>query len=225
MKKTIVLLATVLAVSSVLTGCGKQSQQTPAATVSSSVSTNKSDTDNKESSEMSQLLEEDHTPIYAYGKENIDGLVAKALTALGSNDDATFDRCREGDDWGESYKELREYFYKGIEKSGGDPSQKFTCKDFTVYVHQEFSFMETPWYEIYLKGYENDVVFNFISKVNDIDKQEYYICAKREEKIRWSTATYEEKPTYEVAQEMVAEGKYTLIDLSQYENKEVSGNE
>ncbi|MDE6728737.1 MAG: hypothetical protein K2J80_12495 [Oscillospiraceae bacterium] len=227
MKKAITFFAAALAAASVLTGCGKQPHQTPAAPSSISADTDDSwiVVDPGEiDDEMSKLLAEDHSPIYAYGKENIPELVAKALTALGSRDESTFDRCREGSDWGDTYKELREHIYKGIEKNGGDPTQTFTCKDLTVYEHQEYGFMELPWYEVYLKGYENDIILRIIPKTNDVDKQEYYLRVEREDTTAPSIVTYEHKPTYEVAQEKVEQGIYTLIDLSQYENKEDNSN-
>lgn len=226
--KKIAAVISAAAVALALTGCGKQPQQTPAAPSSISA-----DTDDgwivvdpgEIDDEMSKLLAEDHSPIYAYGKENIPELVAKALTALGCRDESTFERCREGSDWGDTYKELREHIYKGIEKNGGDPTQTFTCKDLTVYEHQEYEFMELPWYEVYLKGYENDIILRIIPKINDVDKQEYYLRVEREETTAPSIVTYEHKPTYEVAQEKVAEGTYTLIDLSQYEKQEANSDE
>lgn len=225
MKKAITLLAAVLAASTVLTGCGKQSQQPAVSSVVPDDNEIIIESGNEIPDEFSKILAEDHTPIYAYGKENIPELVTKALTALGSRDESVFDRCREGNDWGEPYKDIHEHIYKSIEKNGGDPMQTFTCKDLTVYEHQEYGFMELPWYEVYLKGYENDIVLQIIPRVHDIDKQEYYLRVEREETTKPSIVTYEHKPAYEVAQEQVAQGTYTLIDLSQYEKKEANSNE
>lgn len=224
MKKKITILAAVIAVSTVFTGCEKQTQPMSEVTTSAVVSETSSDNDNRSdklSDEMSKILEEDHTPIYAYGKENIPELVAKALTALGSREESAFDRCRMGDDWGDTYKQLREHIYNGIEKNGGDPTQTFTCKDFTVYAYR---FNNEPNYEVYLKGYENDVVIRIVAQINDIDNQEYYLWVRCTGNTEWSIASQEDKPKYEVAQEKVAEGQYTLIDLSQYETKEDNSN-
>lgn len=223
MKKAITLFAAALAAASVLTGCGKGSQPTPAQTPTTvSAPAPESDIVNigdKPLDEISKLLDDDRSPIRAYSKENIPELVATVLTALGSRDDLTFDRCIIRDDLGDTYKAIREHIYKGIEKSGGDPTQTFTCKDFIVFEHQEYDFMDSPSYEVYLKGYENNFMLNLVSKTSDIDKQEYYLRVFCDDATVYSDEAHDYVPRYEVAQAKVEKGEYTLIDLSKYDKQ------
>lgn len=214
MKKRNTTLAAILAATIALTGCqnGKENSSGTQST-STKVVVDKSSAE--------ENSKEERTNIYAYGKENIPELVATVLTALGSKDEETYNLCMGGEyhpEW-EQYKPYHEYIYTTIEKSGGDSTQDFTCADFIVYEHQEYGFMDTPWYEAYLKNYENDIVFEVQPVVNDIDKQEYYVSVKKKDSME-NRATHLERPLYEAAQEKVADGTYTLIDLSKYAPKE-----
>lgn len=218
MKKAITLFAAALAAASVLTGCGKGSQPTSSQTPTT-VSAPESDIVNigdKPLDEISKLLDDDRSPIRAYGKENIPELVATVLTALGSRDDLTFDRCIIRDDLGDTYKAIREHIYKGIEKSGGDPTQTFTCKDFIVF---EYDFMDSPNYEVYLKGFENNFALSLVSKTSDIDKQEYYLRVFCYDATVYSDEARDYVPRYETAQAKVEKREYTLIDLSKYDKQ------
>lgn len=213
MKKKNTTLAAILAATIALTGCqsGKGNSSKTNSTSRTPIVVEEPST--AESSKV------ERTNIYAYGKENIPELAATVLTALGSRDEETYNLCLGGEwepEW-DRYKAYHEFIYTTIEKAGGDPTQDLTCADFTVFNHQ---YDGLPHYEAYLKGFESSIVFSVIPKINDIDKQEYYVRVIRREYPSLANG----KTYYEVAQEKVADGTYTLIDLSEYAPKEDADN-
>lgn len=211
MKKRNTTLAAILAATIALTGC----QSSKGNSSDTRSTTGKIVVEEPSADESSK---EERTNIYAYGKENIPELAATVLTALGSRDEETYNLCLGGEwypEW-ETYKAYHEYIYQKVEENGGDPTQNFTCADFTVYKEKD---SDLPSFKAFLKGYEDKIVFYVYPEINDIDKQEYYVKVVKKDPINLAGTSYE-KNLYEEAQEKVADGTYTLIDLSEYAPKE-----
>lgn len=207
-------LAAILAAAIALTGCqsGKENSSKTNSTSRTPIVVEESSTTESSKAER--------TNIYAYGKENIPELAAMVLTALGSRDEETYNLCLGGE-WEleeNRYKAYHEFIYTTIEKAGGDPTQDLTCADFTVYKDNN---SDLPDFTAFLKGYEDKIAFWVTPKINDIDKQEYYV---RVIKIKYPVLATG-KTYYEDAQEKAADGTYTLIDLSEYAPKEDADNE
>ena len=214
MKKKNTTLAAILAATIALTGCQSSKENSSKTNSTSRTPIVVEDPGADESSK------EERTNIYAYGKENIPELAATVLTALGSRDEETYNLCLGGE-WEleeNRYKAYHEFIYTTIEKAGGDPTQDLTCADFTVYKHNN---SDLPVFTAFLKGYEDKIVFNVYSRVNDIDKQEYYVRVIRQQ----NPSPPRSKTVYEETQEKAADGTYTLIDLSEYAPKEDADNE
>lgn len=216
MKKKNTTLAAILAAAIALTGCqsGRGNSGDTRSTTGKIVVEEPSTTNSSK---------EERTNIYAYGKENIPELAATVLTALGSRDEETYNLCLGGEwepEW-DRYKAYHEFIYTTIEKAGGDPTQDLTCADFTVYKDNN---SDLPYFIAFLKGYEDKIAFSVSSKVNDIDKQEYYVRVIKKEYASVS-GSIDGKTLYEHAQEKAADGTYTLIDLSEYAPKEDADNE
>lgn len=227
MKKSVTALAAVLAATMALTGCGSKTAEP--VKEESSVAASESKVDAQESSgtqvefDISEVFQsenndDDNKPIYAHGKENIPALIATALTALGTKDEATYKRCCIDDiDLYYTYEQLRGLIYDAVEQSGGDPTKDLTCADFIVYNHS----VNGSWadYFVYLKNCEKEVSLEIKAYTDDVDKQEYYLTVSPA-----SFDPYEKVKEYAVSCPF-PDTEYKLVDISQYKYKEVNGNE
>ena len=228
MKKFVTMITAVLAMSTMLTGCGSKTaepvkEESSVAAPESTVKAQES-SGTQVKSDISETLEsedeeDDNKPIYAHGKENIPALVATTLTALGTKDEATYNRCCTDEDGvHHTYKQLRSIIYNAIEQNGGDPTQDITCADFIVYKCSVKGY--TPHYLAYLKGCEEIVRLEIRAYTDDVDKQEYYLTIDA----NGYTDKYEDVKEYTVSCHFI-DTEYESVDLSQYKYKEVNGNE
>lgn len=227
MKKTVTTITAALVMSIMLTGCGSQTsepvKEKSSAAVSESTVNVQESSGTQVESDVSKALESedggDDKPLYAHGKENIPALVATTLTALGTKDETTYNRCCTDEDGvHHTYQQLRSIIYKAIEQNGGDPAKDLTCADFYVYKCSVKGY--TPHYLAYLKGCEEIVRLEIRAYTDDVDKQEYYLTIDA----NGYTDKYEDVQGYTVSCPFT-DSEYTLVDLSQYKYKEVNENE